>query len=114
MKHTFHWLKQKTSALKPLTLTSCYFLVSFSYPAFSAQDTSEYIEWLASYTGEAAANVDGGKREGSAYAGQLFLGAEIDLEKFAGWENTKVHVAFTNRHGQNLAATHIGLSLIHI
>lgn len=110
MKHTFHWLKQKTLALKPFTLTSCYLLVSFSYPTFSAQDTSEYIEWQASYTGEAASNVEGGKREGSAYAGQLFLGAEIDLEKFAGWEKTKVHVAFTNRHGQNLAATHIGSS----
>lgn len=68
------------------------------------------VDWLASYTGEAAANIDGGVDQGQAYAGQIFLGADIDLERAAGWRGAKVHVAVTNRHGDNLAADHIGSS----
>ena len=71
---------------------------------------TDYVDWLASYTGEAAANVKGGKQRGSAYAGQLFVGADIDMDKAAGWGNTRIHVAFTNRHGQNLAQNYIGNS----
>ena len=71
---------------------------------------TDYVDWLASYTGEAAANVKGGKQRGSAYAGQLFVGADIDMDKAAGWDNTRINVAFTNRHGQNLAQNYIGNS----
>ena len=74
-----------------------------------AADT-DYIDWQASYTGEAAANLKGGKQRGSAYAGQLFVGADVNMDKAAGWDDTRIHVAFTNRHGQNLAQNYIGNS----
>lgn len=62
----------------------------------------------ASYTGEAAANTTGGLRQGSAYAGQLFLGADMDLQKMLGWNATSVHIAVTQRHGQSLSNEAIG------
>ncbi len=89
------------------TVVATSFLTSFS--GLSHAD-ADYIDWQASYTGEAAANVRGGQRRGSAYAGQLFLGADIDMAEAAQWENTVIHVAFTNRHGQNLAQNYIGNS----
>lgn len=76
----------------------------------ASEADSGYVDWQAAYTGEAAANVDGGERRGSAYAGQLFVGADIDMSKAVDWNDTKVHVAFTNRHGQNLSQNYIGNS----
>lgn len=60
------------------------------------------------YTGEAAANPYGGNRQGSAYAGQVFLGGDFDMSKIAGLSGTTVHVAVTSRSGRNLAADDIG------
>lgn len=77
-------------------------------PAAHAAAPQEAIQWQASYTGEAAANVDGGLRRGQAYAGQVLLGADVDLDKLAGWGATTLHVAVTNRHGDNLSADAIG------
>ena len=68
------------------------------------------FDFQASYTGESATNIDGGERRGSAYAGQLFVGGELDLNTLAGWKDTKIHIAMTNRHGKNLAEHYIGNS----
>ena len=68
----------------------------------------EGLTLSANYTGEAAANTSGGIRRGSAYAGQLFLGADLDLHKMLGWNATSVHIAVTQRHGQSLASEAIG------
>ena len=68
------------------------------------------FDFQASYTGESATNIDGGERRGSAYAGQLFVGGELDLDSLAGWDDTKIHIALTNRHGKNLAEHYIGNS----
>ena len=76
----------------------------------NAQEMPEYVNFQASYTGEAAANVNGGEQRGSAYAGQLFVGADFDMEKASDWKDTTIHVALTNRHGQNLAPKYIGNS----
>ncbi len=58
------------------------------------------FDFQASYTGESATNVSGGERRGSAYAGQLFVGGELDLDSLAGWDDTTIHIAMTNRHGK--------------
>jgi porin len=60
------------------------------------------------YTGEAAANPSGGIRQGSAYAGQIYLGGDFDMSKIAGIDGMTIHVALTQRHGRNLAADDIG------
>ena len=86
------------------------FSLGHSSVAKAAEDSMDYIHWQAAYTGEAAANVKGGEQRGSAYAGQLFLGADFDMEKAVDWKDTQIHVALTNRHGQNLAQNYIGNS----
>ena len=68
------------------------------------------VTLLLSYTGEAAANPTGGVRQGAAYTGQLFLGADLDMDRILGAKGATIHFAMTNRHGRNLAATRIGTS----
>ncbi|MEE3624075.1 carbohydrate porin [Nitrospirillum sp. BR 11752] len=70
--------------------------------------TGETIDWLASYTGEAAANPSGGMRQGAAYAGQILLGADVNLNNALDWSGSTLHVAAVNRHGSNLAAQYLG------
>lgn len=66
------------------------------------------ITLTLNYTGEAAANPSGGIRQGSAYAGQVYLGADFDMQKIANLDGMTMHVAVTQRHGRNLAADSIG------
>ena len=60
------------------------------------------------YTGEAATNLSGGLRRDAAYAGQVYVGADLDMGKIAGIDGATIHAAVTNRHGENLAAIAIG------
>lgn len=55
------------------------------------------------YTGEAAAIIHGGKDKGSAFAGELMVGADADLEALWGWHATTAKFAATYRHGTSLA-----------
>jgi len=61
-----------------------------------------------SYTGEAATNVSGGLRRDAAHAGQVYVGADLDLDRMIGIDGATLHFAVTNRHGKNLAAMAIG------
>ncbi|EJL22487.1 carbohydrate-selective porin [Caulobacter sp. AP07] len=93
------------------TFPSVVFAATLGLAAGAAAQTDPAkspITWQAAYTGEAAANVDGGLREGQAYAGQILLGADVDLDKAFGWDGTRLHVAVTNRHGDNLVADDVG------
>ncbi len=66
------------------------------------------ITWVAAYTGEAAGNVSGGVRQGADYAGQLVLGADIDLGSAAALDGTTLHVDVVDRHGRNLSKDDLG------
>lgn len=83
--------------------------VVFASPAV-AQDAGRVVNWQAGYTGEGAAVVDGGLDRTGAYAGQLMVGADVDLNRLAGWKGGRLHVAFVNRHGDNLSEDGIGNS----
>lgn len=78
--------------------------------AFAQAQPARAVTWQASYTGEGASVVDGGLAEKSAYAGQLMVGADLDLEALSGWKGATVHVAVVNRHGDNLSDRGIGNS----
>jgi porin len=56
-----------------------------------------------SYTGEFAANPSGGARQGADYAGQLALGADVDLKKLFGLDGGTFHVELTDRSGRDLS-----------
>ncbi|WP_157218297.1 carbohydrate porin [Flavisphingomonas formosensis] len=66
------------------------------------------IRIALNYTGEAAANPSGGVRRDAAYAGQLYMGLDLDLAKIAGVDGGALHFAVTNRHGKSLSALAIG------
>ena len=77
-------------------------------PAPSAAPASGPFTPIFAYTGEAAANPSGGIRQGSAYAGQLLMGFDLDMVRLAGAKGGMLHFDVTNRHGSNLAADAIG------
>jgi porin len=95
-------------------------------PAAQAQDTApdnkpqspaaEAVQSLAdkgitlslNYTGEAAANLNGGLRDKAAYSGQVYVGADADMGKIAGLDGGTLHLAITNRHGQSLSSIALG------
>lgn len=61
-----------------------------------------------SYTGEAAANATGGLRQAGAYTGQIYMGADFDMDRIMGVQGGTIHVAVTNRHGKSLSNIAIG------
>lgn len=62
----------------------------------------------AGYLSESAANPVGGLRQGSAYTHQIDAGFDLDLGKLIDLPGGKIHVLFTERAGQSLAAQAIG------
>jgi len=56
------------------------------------------------YTSEDAANLSGGSQHSFAHAGQLGLGAQLDLDRLWGWTDTEAQVAVSLRDGDNLNA----------
>lgn len=76
----------------------------------AAADRGEIVSPKLSYTGEAAATLDGGKNSGTAYAGQLMFGADVNLEAAFGWQGATIKAYGINRHGTNLAASSTGNS----
>ena len=65
----------------------------------------------ASYTGEFAANPSGGERQGGAYAGQLAIGADVDMQKLMGLTGGALQIEFTDRTGRDLANDSINNSV---
>ena len=63
------------------------------------------------YVGEFAANPSGGNSQSARFAGQVDIGADFDTGKIFGLGNSAIHLTFSQRHGQNLAATNIGNSI---
>lgn len=56
------------------------------------------------YTSEDLHNTRGGSRRATRHAGQLGLGASVDLEKLVGWDRSSLRVSVTSRDGRNLNA----------
>ena len=66
------------------------------------------ITLALTYTGEAAGNVTGGLRRDAAYAGQLLVGADLDMNRIAGLPGGQIHAIVVNRHGKSLSEIAIG------
>lgn len=92
------------------TFSLCLLMSAGLTPGARAGAGDYGISWKASYTGEAAEVVDGGLDRRGAYAGQIMLGADVDLDKTLGWNGATLHVYVTDRHGENLSDKGIGNS----
>ncbi|WP_260928084.1 carbohydrate porin [Novosphingobium sp. 9] len=66
------------------------------------------IQLTLSYTGEAAGNVSGGLKRDAAFAGQVYVGADFDMDHIAGIKGGALHVAVTDRHGDSLSSLALG------
>jgi porin len=103
--------------------SACALLTAISVPAAHAQPVpsplSQYaqdaydhgITFNSGYNGEFATNPSGGERQGAEYTGQISLGIDFDLAKLAGLQGGTIHVQFTDRAGNNLAAKSINNSV---
>jgi len=72
------------------------------------------VDLTLGYTGETAAVVAGGKRDGVDYAQQLELQADLDWGKIAGLKGFKTHTIFLNRAGRSAAHDYAGDDLFQI
>ena len=66
-------------------------------------------KFTAAIMSQSATNLDGGYNDDNAFknAAQLSLGANFDLEKIAGWENTSANILITKRDGNALTLDRI-------
>ena len=69
---------------------------------------AEGFHLRAHYLSETAGNPSGGLKQGTQYAQQVDFGADLDLGKLANLPGGQVHITFTDRAGQSLAALDVG------
>lgn len=62
----------------------------------------------ASYLGEDADVLSGGKRQGNGYAQQFAFGSDFDMGKLAGLTGGTLRINFTVREGRNTSTDYIG------
>lgn len=62
------------------------------------------IDVSISYINEGLRNTTGGARDASAYADQIALGLDTDLQTLVGWPGASLHALVTNRNGPQLDA----------
>lgn len=58
----------------------CLSLTLALAPLAHAQDAADAFKLKLGYTGEAASMIDGGRKSGDAYAGQLMVGTDVDMD----------------------------------
>jgi porin len=66
------------------------------------------VNFRGDYVSETFANVSGGRARGSTYAEQLRLGADVDMERLAGWPGATLHFTINDRRGAGVSADYIG------
>lgn len=73
-----------------------------------SQLADDGIRFRALLTNEVATNVTGGAKQGTTNVGQVYIGADADLEKLVGWEGGKVHVTVYQDYGHGLSKNDTG------
>lgn len=66
------------------------------------------VKFRGDYVSETYANVRGGLERGSAYAQQLRLGADLDMERIVGWSGATLHFTINDRRGTGISSDYIG------
>jgi porin len=66
------------------------------------------VNFRGDYVSESFANVSGGLKRGSAYAQQLRLGADFDMDRIAGWSGATLHLTINDRRGMGISSDYIG------
>ena len=67
-----------------------------------AKLADEGVDVFAYYNAIIASNVSGGISKETNYAGDLFAGVTLDLDKLIGWDHTTFTLSGINRHGSDI------------
>jgi porin len=77
-------------------------------PAAAFADGASGVSFRGNYVSETFANLSGGRARGSTYAQQLRLGADLDMNRIAGWSGATLHLTINDRRGAGVSADYIG------
>jgi porin len=66
------------------------------------------IDFSLTYTNNLAGNPVGGIAQGFTYTDNIYVGAELDLDKLFGWDGGNFIFSVLNRNGTNLSGKYIG------
>jgi len=76
-------------------------------PLPAASATASPLNLRGHLVGEFAGNPSGGRSQGTAFAGEFMIGADLDFAKLTGAGGT-LHMTFTAREGSSLSANDLG------
>lgn len=91
-------------------------LIPPSFESFGKTLADSGIYLSTSYVGNLQANVSGGRTTGTIFAGELTIGATLDLQKMAGLTGGSLHIILDERSGHSaseLAGTNFGMTANH-
>lgn len=125
-----HFLWRWLSGMRSLSTVLIIFSLAASSPALPASKDDSAADWLpfipkavkdwrdeladkglalfSSYVGDTIRNASGGIKRGTIYEGRFDLTIEADLDKLAGWSNTKIHADVFQSHGKGLTKNYVG------
>ena len=69
------------------------------------------VDFFAGYTAEVWGNTTGGIQTGAVYTGLMDFGAQIDLEKFAGWQGASMSTSWLWLSGRDASEDLVGNKL---
>jgi porin len=66
------------------------------------------VSFRGDYVSETFAAVDGGLKRGRAYAQQVRMGVDADLERLSGWNGAIFHFTLNDRRGVGISSDYVG------
>ena len=90
------------AAARPWAALLCLASAACASDAGAQATADNAIQPVLNYTSEDLSNITGGDQRASAHAGQLTVGASVDLHRLWGWPGASAQIAITHRDGQSL------------
>lgn len=69
---------------------------------------NEGIDFSLTYTNNIAGNPTGGLAQGFTYTDNIYVGAELMMDKLVGWQGASIFVSALDRNGTSLSQDYIG------
>ena len=108
------WIMGCNAALAQVPAQSTYIPANTTsaMAQFGQSLLNDGIHLRSIYTGDGAGNVTGGHRQGSDYADELNVGADVDMQTLAGIPGGALHVTVTGRTGRDISIDDVGNNVL--
>jgi porin len=83
-----------------------------SWEQFGQQLLNEGVFLRSTYTGDYSGNVAGGLRQGSDYADEANIGADINMQTLAGIPGGAIHITVSGRTGRDISIDDVGNNVL--